>query len=80
MTHLPTGKVAPPPAHRRPTADPNRRRMPPDHVRVRVDMKLTRVAVVAGVAKKLYDESRKPQNQARMRAAVEKVRERRRRR
>ena len=40
-------------------------------------MKLTRVAVLAGVAKKLYAESRKPENQARIKAAVDKVRERR---
>lgn len=36
-----------------------------------------RMAVIGGVAKKLYDESRKPQNQARIQAAVAKVRERR---
>jgi hypothetical protein len=42
-------------------------------------MKLMRAAALAGVAKKLYDESRKPQNQARIKAAVAKVRERRRR-
>jgi len=41
-------------------------------------MKLMRTAVLAGVAKKIYDESRKPQNQARIRSAVEKVRSRRR--
>ena len=35
-----------------------------------------RTAVLAGVAKKLYDEGRKPENQARIRAAVAKVRER----
>lgn len=43
-------------------------------------MKLMRTVALAGVAKKLYDESRKPQNQARIKAAVEKVRERRERR
>lgn len=43
-------------------------------------MKLRRGAVLVGVAKKVYDESRKPENQARIKAAVEKVRERRRRR
>ena len=42
-------------------------------------MKLMRTAVLAGAAKKLYDESRKPENQARIRSAVEKVRNRRRR-
>lgn len=42
-------------------------------------MKLMRTAVLAGVAKKIYDESRKPQNQARIRSAVEKVRSRQRR-
>jgi len=42
-------------------------------------MKLMRTVALAGVAKKLYDESRKPENQARIKAAVEKVRERRRR-
>jgi len=43
-------------------------------------MKLTRMAVIAGVARKVYAESRKPENQARIRAAVDKVRERRNRR
>ena len=43
-------------------------------------MKLMRTAVLAGVAKKVYDESRKPENQARIRAAVAKVQERRGRR
>jgi hypothetical protein len=43
-------------------------------------MKIMRSAMLAGVAKKLYDESRKPENQARIRAAVAKVRERRNRR
>ena len=33
--------------------------------------------MLAGVAKKVYDESRKPENQARIRAAVAKVKERR---
>jgi hypothetical protein len=40
-------------------------------------MKLMRTAVLFGVAKKLYGESRKPENQARIRAAVAKVRGRR---
>ena len=39
-----------------------------------------RMTVLAGVAKKVYDESRKPENQARIKAAVAKVRERRNRR
>jgi hypothetical protein len=37
-------------------------------------MKLTRWAVLAGVGRKLYGESRKPENQARVRAAVSKLR------
>ena len=41
-------------------------------------MKIGRTAVAAGLAKKLYDESRKPENQARIRAAVDKVKARRR--
>ena len=40
-------------------------------------MKLGRAAVAVGVARKVYTEARKPQNQARIRAAVEKVRSRR---
>jgi hypothetical protein len=43
-------------------------------------MKLMRTAVLAGVARRLYGESRKPENQARIRAAVAKVRQRRTRR
>jgi len=43
-------------------------------------MKLTRMAVLAGVAKKAFDESRKPENQARIRSAVEQVKAKRRRR
>ncbi len=39
-----------------------------------------RAVALAGVAKKLCDESRKPENQARIKSAVEKVRERRNRR
>lgn len=42
-------------------------------------MKLMRGVALAGVAKKLYDESRKPQNQERIRKAVQKVQERRQR-
>lgn len=44
------------------------------------DMKLMRTVALAGIAKKLYDESRKPENQARIKAAAAKVRERRNRR
>jgi len=36
-----------------------------------------RTAMLAGVAKKLYDESRKPENQARINAAVAKLKQRR---
>ena len=43
-------------------------------------MKLMRGLALAGVAKKLYDESRKPENQARIRRAVDAVKERRARR
>ncbi len=41
-------------------------------------MKLGRAVVAVGVAKKVYTEARKPENQARIRAAVDKVRARRR--
>ena len=40
-------------------------------------MKPTRSAVLAGVAKKLYDQARKPVNQARIKEAVAKVQARR---
>lgn len=40
-------------------------------------MKLIRTVAVAGIAKKLYDEGRKPENQQRIKEAVAKVRERR---
>ena len=40
-------------------------------------MKLMRSAVLASVAKRLYTESRKPENQARMKEAVAKVQARR---
>lgn len=39
-------------------------------------MKLFRMAAMAGIAKKAYDESRKPANQARIKAAVAKARSR----
>ncbi|WP_255489234.1 MULTISPECIES: hypothetical protein [Aeromicrobium] len=39
-------------------------------------MKLFRGIAAAGVAKKVYDEARKPQNQARIKSAVAKVRQR----
>jgi hypothetical protein len=42
-------------------------------------MRLMRAVALAGIAKKLYDESRKPENQARIRAATERLRDRRRR-
>jgi len=37
-------------------------------------MKLLRGAALAGIAKKAYDESRKPENQARIKETVAKVR------
>ena len=40
-------------------------------------MKLFRTAAALGVAKKLYDESRKPENQRRIKQAVQHVRDRR---
>jgi hypothetical protein len=40
-------------------------------------MKLIRAVAVAGIAKKLYDESRKPENQRRIQQAVAAVRSRR---
>ncbi|WP_296605022.1 hypothetical protein [Nocardioides sp.] len=40
-------------------------------------MKLFRTAAAVGIAKKLYDESRKPANQARIKQAVQTVRDRR---
>lgn len=40
-------------------------------------MKLFRTAAVIGVAKKLYDESRKPENQRKIQEAVDKVKARR---
>jgi hypothetical protein len=33
-------------------------------------MRLMRTAALAGIAKKIYDESRKPENQERIRSAV----------
>lgn len=36
-------------------------------------MKLLRSAAVVGLAKKLYDEAQKPENQRRIREAVDKV-------
>jgi hypothetical protein len=36
-------------------------------------MKLLRSAAAIGIAKKLYDEARKPENQRRIREAVDKV-------
>jgi hypothetical protein len=43
-------------------------------------MRIMRTAAYVGIAKKLYDESRKPENQRRIKQAVETVRERRARR
>lgn len=40
-------------------------------------MRLIRTAALAGVAKKVYDEARKPENQERMRKAYESYRSRR---
>jgi flagellar biosynthesis protein FliP len=40
-------------------------------------MKLIRTAVMAGVAKKAYDEARKPQNQQKIKDAVAAVKARR---
>ena len=48
-----------------------------DYVRVLAGMKLMRTVAAAGIAKKLYDESRKPENRAKIQAAVERVRARR---
>ena len=39
--------------------------------------KLIRLATLVGIAKKVFDEARKPENQARLRAAAEKVNQRR---
>jgi hypothetical protein len=41
-------------------------------------MKLSRGIVAVGIAKKVYTEARKPENQARIKSAVERVRARRR--
>jgi hypothetical protein len=40
-------------------------------------MKLFRTAALIGVAKKAYDESRKPENQRRIKQAAQSVRDRR---
>ncbi|WP_272917774.1 hypothetical protein [Nocardioides flavescens] len=40
-------------------------------------MKIAKAAAYAGIAKKIYDEARKPENQRRIKAAVEKARARR---
>jgi hypothetical protein len=39
----------------------------------RNDMKLLRSAIVAGIAKKVIDEARKPQNQAKIKAYVQQA-------
>jgi hypothetical protein len=43
-------------------------------------MKIMRTAAYVGIAKKVYDEARKPENQRRIKSAVASVRERRARR
>ena len=40
-------------------------------------MKLMRTAALAGIAKKIYDESRKPENQERIRSALASAKARR---
>jgi hypothetical protein len=40
-------------------------------------MKLLRTAALAGVAKKVYDESKKPENQRRIKEAMDSVKARR---
>jgi hypothetical protein len=40
-------------------------------------MKLMRTVAVFGIAKKVFDESRRPENRARIKSAVDKVRDRR---
>jgi hypothetical protein len=41
-------------------------------------MRILRGVAAAGIAKKLFDEARKPQNQARIKAAAQRARSRRR--
>jgi len=43
-------------------------------------MRIAQTLTAAGIAKKVFDEARKPQNRARIRSAVEKAKARRRRR
>ena len=43
-------------------------------------MKIMRGVAAVGIAKKVFDEARKPENQARIKQAVAKVQERRKRR
>ena len=43
-------------------------------------MKIMKTAATIGLAKKVYDEARKPENQARIRQALEQLRQRRARR
>ena len=38
--------------------------------------KLIRLAALVGIAKKVYQEAQKPENQARLRAAADKVKQR----
>ncbi|MFC6285156.1 hypothetical protein ACFP3Q_03250 [Nocardioides sp. GCM10027113] len=42
-------------------------------------MKLLRMAAMAGIAKKVYDEARKPHNQAKIRSTVDKLKQQRKR-
>ena len=39
-------------------------------------MKLMRTAAMIGIAKRVYDEAQKPENQARIQAAVQRLRDR----
>ena len=39
------------------------------------DMKIMRTAALAAVAKKVFDEARKPQNQAKIKSAVDKAKQ-----
>jgi hypothetical protein len=45
----------------------------PSLVVVPAPMRIMRTVALAGVAKKLYDEARRPENQARIRAAIAQV-------
>ena len=45
-----------------------------------IPVRIMRTAAMLGIAKKVYDEARKPENQARIKSAVAKVQDRRKRR